>query len=62
MMQESSSDCAGLNGLQFVSDCVFIHKIISEEVECQAIGRCQRLGRDENEPLRVHYLVYEHEF
>jgi len=62
MILVSSTDCAGLNGLQFVTDCVFLHKFVSQEIESQAIGRCQRLGRAENNPLRVHYLLYEHEY
>jgi hypothetical protein len=61
MILMTTSDCAGLNGLQIVTDCVFMHRLNSKETEAQAIGRCQRIGRDPNTPLRVHYLVYKNE-
>lgn len=58
MLLLTSTDCAGLN-LQFMTDCVFMHKLKNEAVEGQCIGRCQRIGQITG--LRVHYLLYHYE-
>lgn len=48
---------SGLN-LENTTDMVLFHKFDTEN-EKQVIGRAQRYGR--NEPLNVHYLLYENE-
>jgi SNF2 family DNA or RNA helicase len=48
---------SGLN-LENTTDMILFHKFDTES-EKQVIGRAQRYGR--NEPLNVHYLLYENE-
>ena len=49
---------AGLN-LEFVTDIVFMHKIINHSIETQIIGRGQRIGRYCS--LNVWYILFENE-
>lgn len=60
MLVCTDTSCHGLN-LQFATDEIFMHKIIKPEIEAQALGRAQRLGRDPNTPLRVLYVLYDDE-
>lgn len=60
MMLLTETDCHGLN-LQFMTDQVFMHKIINPTTEAQAMSRAQRIGRDPTMPLRIHFLLYRGE-
>ena len=51
--------CAGLN-LQFTTDIIFFHNILTKQVETQIIGRAARYGRKNT--LTVHFLLYNSEF
>lgn len=55
----SIEHCAGLN-LQTATDMIFAHRITDRNVESQAIGRGQRLGR--TSPLNVHFMFYQNEY
>ena len=49
---------AGLN-LQFTDEIIIFHRM-SKDLECQVIGRAQRLGR--TDPLKINYLCYDNEY
>lgn len=49
---------AGLN-LQFTDEIIIYHRM-SKDLECQVIGRAQRLGR--KDPLTINYLCYDNEY
>jgi hypothetical protein len=59
LLINASTKCSGLNLQKEVSDIIFYHRLHNIEVEIQAIGRCQRIGRDST--LNIHYLFYEDE-
>jgi hypothetical protein len=57
LLMNSYSYCAGMN-LQCTTDVIIYHKLVSD-IEKQAIGRAQRIGR--TSPLNVHYLKHNNE-
>ena len=50
---------AGMN-LQMTTDIIMYHRF-NKEMEEQIIGRAQRLGRSNDIPLNVYYLLHENE-
>ena len=58
LLVNSLKHCAGVN-FEFVTDIVFLHKILNPSVEAQIIGRAVRIGRTCN--LHTHYLLYQTE-
>lgn len=58
LIVNGAKHCAGLN-LQVTTDLIFAHRVESEEVEQQIIGRVMRYGRTSN--LTVHFLFYANE-
>lgn len=57
LLVNTQSYGSGLN-LENTTDMILFHKF-DTEIEKQVIGRAQRFGRQQ--PLRVHYLLYENE-
>ena len=57
LLMNSDSYCAGMN-LQCTTDVIIYHNL-SSDIEKQAIGRAQRIGR--TSPLNVHYLKHNNE-
>ncbi len=59
LMLNSQFFGAGMN-LQMATDIIIYHRF-SKEMEEQIIGRAQRLGRSNTEPLNVYYLLHDNE-
>ena len=57
LLMNSESYCAGMN-LQCTTDVIIYHNLNSD-IEKQAIGRAQRIGRTSK--LNVHYLKHNNE-
>lgn len=58
LLINSTQSCAGLD-LQFSTDLVYFHKIVTLEIESQVAGRIIRIGRQYN--ANIHYLCYKNE-
>ncbi len=58
LLIEATKYCSGLN-LQTSTDLVFLHRMHNVEMECQVIGRGQRIGR--TSPLNIWYILFENE-
>ena len=59
LMLNAKNYGAGMN-LQIATDIIIYHRF-TKEMEEQIIGRAQRLGRSNNEPLNVYYLLHDNE-
>jgi hypothetical protein len=58
LLIKATEYCSGLN-LQTATDLIFLHRMENVELECQVIGRGQRMGR--NSPLNIWYMLFENE-
>jgi hypothetical protein len=50
--------CAGID-MPFTTDMIFCHEFIDKEIQGQASGRSQRMGRKHK--MTYHYVLYDNE-
>ena len=58
LLLNSMKACAGID-MPYVTDMIFCHEFLDKEIQGQASGRAQRMGRKHK--MQYHYVLYDNE-